>query len=252
MSDHVGNPLGDGAQGAMKHAAEIITMLMIGLQRVAHIHTRQEQLRLSQIDTDRRSLQGELRTIQARDRLVWEPALQTDFRSSTLTQATQAWTAAQPWADSDPQAACAAHQAEQRMRELDPVFMAPWDSDQRSEPEPSPAREVTEAEQRVDGLVDVAARTAAAAAWSVGGEQRETAVQEGSIPDNAATISVDEHAAGVQIASAFASPADTNMAKAAALASQAFPKPLQVGVSVATSPMPSGNKAATLTKHRGR
>lgn len=111
MSDHVGNPLGDGAHTAMKHATEIITMLMMGLQRVAHIHTRQEQLRLSQIDTDRRSLQGELRTIQARDRLVWEPALQTNFRSSTLTQAAQAWTAAQPWADSDPQAARAAHQA---------------------------------------------------------------------------------------------------------------------------------------------
>lgn len=233
--NHAGNPLGEGTQAAMKHATEIATMLMMGLQRLTHIRTRQEQLRLSQIDTDRRGLQGELRTIQARDRLVWEPALQADFRSATITQATGAWTAAQPWADTDPKAARAAHQAEQRMRELDPVFMAPWDGD-----------------QRIDGLVDVAVRTAAAAAWSVGGEQRETAVQEGAILDQGATVNVDEHAVGIQIASAFAPSADTNMAKAAALAGQAFPRPLQLGGSVATNSMPSVSNTETLTQARGR
>ncbi|MGC1512087.1 MAG: hypothetical protein WA797_04140 [Acidimicrobiales bacterium] len=254
MSDqnHAGNPLAESAQAGMKHATEIATMLMMGLQRLTHIRSRQEQLAQSRIDTDRRALQGELRTIQARDRLVWEPALQADFCSATMAQATRAWTAAQPWAGTDPQAARAAHQAEQRMRDLDPVLMAPWDGGRRHEPEPSPDPGVTQPIPQVDDLVDSPARAAAASAWSVGGEQRETAVQESASPDQAATVSVDEHAAGVQIASAFAPPADTNMAKAAALASQAFPRPLQVGLPVAPGSMPSVSNTATLTQARGR
>lgn len=254
MSDHnhTGNPLGESAQAGMKHATEIATMLMMGLQRLTHIRSRQEQLAQSRIDTDRQALQGELRTIQARDRLVWEPALHADLGSATMLQATQAWSAAQPWAGTDPQAARAAQRAEQRMRDLDPVLMAPWDGGRRHEPEPLPNTGMTQPIAQADDLVDVAARAAASSAWSVGGEQRETAVQESAIPDQAATLSVDEHAAGVQIASAFAPPADTNMAKAAALASQAFPRPLQVGLSVATGSMPSAGSAETLTRRRGR
>ncbi len=116
------------------------------------------------------------------------------------------------------------------MRELDSVFMSPLDS--------GPVASA------VNDLVNVAARAAGAAAWSVRVEQRETAVQEGAIPDQGATVSVDEHAVGIQIASAFTSPADTNMAKAVA--------PLQLGASVAISTMPSVSNTETLTRRRGR
>lgn len=251
MSDHVGNPLGDGAQAAMKHATEIITMLMMGLQRLTHIHTRQEQLRLSQLDSQRQTIQGELKVMQARDQLMWEPALRADFQSATISQATEALIAAQPWVNVDPQAARAAHQAEQRLFELDPTLVG---SSQRHHAELSPHANTTNSVSHDEEMVSAVARTATAAAWSVGAEQRETAVQESVVSDNTATPNIDEHVIGVHAASAFGPPADTNMAKAVALAGQAFPQPLNLeGVPSAKTTISIPNGAtSTFTKANHR
>jgi hypothetical protein len=190
-----------------------------------------------------------LRTEHAAARLRWGPAFERSFRTASTAEVAAVWAATQPWVDHDPTAHEAARRAEERLGVLHPELIVRYQQGVAAGLEPVDA--MAEATAPLGpSLGDV---NAAAAAWAVAGDERGEALRDSAVPDMAATLSVDEHTQGLQMAATHAAISDTAAARAALLGAQAYPRPLTgaLGRNVRTTPRPP-HFGSDLHHSRGR
>jgi hypothetical protein len=232
MSDAAeGNPIGEGLGHAARQAAEVAAVLAMGAQAALRVRERQLQARP---EVER----GQLRAEHAAARLTWQHEAPV-----SAAEAARAWSAAQPWAGRDQDAADAARLAEARLDELVPDLMARYRPLVAEGTEPALA--MSTAAASLGG--------AAAAACAEATAQRSAAAAGYATPDVPST-GLDEHHQGVTIGVVHAEEADAAAARAAALAAVAYPQPVTAALASLPHQRVAGRPAVAANRemHRGR
>jgi hypothetical protein len=208
--DSVGDPIAESAGHAARQAAELAALLAMAAQ--AAIRAREHHLRRTEADEARdRAVTG---TDRAAARLVWSAAARPEFAAAAGPEAARVWAAAVPWAGVDPAAAEAARRAEARLAEVAPDLLDGYQRRLAAGADPADAMYAT-----------------SAAALAVSGHERAAAALAAATPDQAATRP-DEHTAGLAASQGHADLADHEAARAATLAAQAYPHPVQAALRV--------------------
>ena len=230
--DAGGNPLTEGIGDAARHATEVAAVLAMGAQ--AAIRARAQ--RLEDSATRDRAVAD---TDQVAARLVWSAATQPGFPTAPGHDAARVWSAAARWAGTHPAAAEAARRAEARLTEVVPALMAGYH------------RLVADGRDPAEAMHHSGA---AALAWAASGHERAAAAADNATPDVPATR-LDEHHQGLVSGEGHAARADSEAARAAALAAVAYPQPAAAALS--GRPSPAAARPATTarripTPRRGR
>jgi spermidine/putrescine-binding protein len=227
--DTGGNPLTEGIGDAARHTAEVAAVLAMGAQAAI----RSGAQRLEDSVARDRAVAG---TDHAAARLVWSAATRPEFATAPGHDAARVWSAAAPWAGTDPAAAEATRRAEARLSELVPDLMAGYQ------------RLVADGRDPADAMY-----ATSAAALAVSGHERAAAAVTAATPDVAATRP-DEHSQGLAASQGHAGWADHEAARAAALAALAYPQPAQAALRVSPPPTarPGGTARTVPAPRRGR
>src|SRR5207253_642706 len=153
-------------------------------------------------------------------------------------EAARVWSAATPWAGVDPAAADAARRAEARLGEVAPDLLGGYQRRVATGADPADAMYAT-----------------SAAALAVSGHERVAAAVAAGTPDVAATRP-DEHTQGVAASETHTGRADSEAARAAALAGLAYPQPAQAALTARAAPVVATRPGVTArqipTPRRGR
>ena len=168
----------------------------------------------------------------------------------------RAWQAARLWSGHDERAAAAMTNAEDQLRRLRPAAMATYDERRAmgDDPDRAMGAAMPQMTERVWAPAPAAGLDpgAPAAARSEGNDYDESADRASGTPDLASTPNVDERVEGLAASAGADRVAHGSMARSAALASQAFPQPVQAGLRTTVTPARAAAAAPAQQPRRGR
>lgn len=246
--DWSGNPLADGSQDAAQKALAVTMLVAQGVKHMQRVKQAQDDLSRAQTSDERELLRRELRTQHEQSRGLWgqvdrqadEPTVPL-FRDSRNgldpvgrmqtpgADEFRVWASAQPFVGTDPEARRVAELAETRLQSLQPGLVRDYREHRDAGVDPVQAL-ATAAERPANWEVTTAVipagpdmSSAARAAETVAGDERQEAMTTGGRADDPTTPNVDERSDGLARSADMREHSVVQGSKAKTLAAQAQP-----------------------------
>jgi|SRR5581483_845293 len=233
---HHGNLLGGAIGETTETAAQLATIIATAAQVMVRNRVRELQTEHAQHEKRADAERAMLRSEHAAARLTWAPALERPFMTTaSATEAATVWAAAQPWVEYDTGAREAARRAEERLDLVFPELIDRY------------GQGLADGLGSVDAMVEATAVlvqspadvAAGASAQAVAGAERGETHRDLAVPDEPATVTVDEQTVAIRAGASHAAVADAASARAVLLAAQAYPMDLRVPVNRTMARLPA-------------